>query len=252
VALGGASVWLALAFVGLVHAAGGQLGTVAAACVLVAAPLAFAGALRSAVSYWRGPDLVSFTRADAEGCSPAEAAFVRGIAQLRGTMGGAGFLYPRRLALPIISWVSAAAAGATTLNEVLDETVGAWPVAITLVTGFVAFLLPARPYFYRETTGGEVIVCPPPAAQRLKYRARREAERAGGAQGVPAAAEHAHAGRRSIVEDMVRAGAQGDAAGAHGARDARAPSNEASDSVPAAGAAPPGGARPRGSPGEAP
>jgi len=163
--------WTALAFVALVHAVGGEPGPVGVAFVLLAQPLAVAAALRAAASYWRGPDLISFTRGDSETCTPAEAEYVRAHAQLRGTMGGAGYLYRHRLVLPVVAWLSAAMAGATVISEGIDEVVGAWPVALTTTVAFVAFLLPSRPYYYRDTTGGGAIVCPPPAAFRLKRRA---------------------------------------------------------------------------------
>jgi hypothetical protein len=165
------ATWAALTFVALVHAVGGAPGPFGVACVLLAQPLAVAAALRAAASYWRGPDIVSFTRSDSEACTPAEAEYVHEHAQLRGTMGGAGYLYRRRLALPVIAWLAAAVAGATVVSGPIDELVGPWPVVLTSITAFVAFLLPARPYYYRDTTGGGAIVCPPPAAARLKRRA---------------------------------------------------------------------------------
>jgi hypothetical protein len=172
VTLAGVAAWGALAFVGLVHAVGGQPGVVAVACVLLSQPIAVAAALRAAVSYWRGPDIISFTRADSEACTPAEAEYIRRHAQLRGTMGGAGYLYPRRLVLPVIAWMAAGIVGAAVVSERIDDATGPWPVVLTTTVAFVAFLLPSRPYYYREMTGGGVIVCPPPAAIRLKRRAR--------------------------------------------------------------------------------
>lgn len=169
--LAGASAWLALTFVGIMHAAGERPGSFAVACVLLALPVATAAAARSAASFWRGPDLISFTRADSEPCTPDEASYVRLSSQLRGMMGGAGFLYPRRLAAPVVAWVTAALAGVGALSGPVNAVVGPWPVLVTVAGAALAFLLPARPYYYRDTTGGGAIVCPPPAASRLKRRA---------------------------------------------------------------------------------
>ena len=165
------AAWVALAFVALVHAVGGAMGPFGLACVLLAQPLAVAAALRAGASFWRGPDIISFTRRDSEACTPAEAEYVREHAQLRGMMGGAGYLYRGRLALPVVAWLAAAFAGATAMSDRINDVVGPWPVVVTTTVAFAAFLLPARPYFYRDTTGGGAIVCPPPAAVRLKRRA---------------------------------------------------------------------------------
>ena len=146
-------------------------GTVSLACILLAQPVAVAAGLRSALSYWRGPDIISFTRADSEACTPAEAEYIRQHAQLRGTMGGAGYLYPRRLLFPVIAWLSAAAVGMCVFVRSVEASVAPWPVVVTILAAVVAFLLPSRPYYYRDTTGGGAIVCPPPAALRLRRRA---------------------------------------------------------------------------------
>lgn len=167
----GIASWLVLAFLGTVRAAGERVETVAVACLVVAIPVAVAAAARAVAAYWRGPDIISFTRSDSEPCTPAEAAFVRACASIRGTMGGAGYLYPGRLALPAIAWLAAAVAGAGALSEGVQDAAGPWPVVVTLGTAFAAFLLPARPYFYLETTSGGAVLSPPPAASRLKHLA---------------------------------------------------------------------------------
>ncbi len=171
-ALVGLGAWLVLAFLGAVRALGEGGGDVTRGCLLVAIPVALAAAARAFAAYWRGPDIISFTRSDSEPCTPCEAAYVRARASIRGTMGGAGYLYPRRLALPAVAWVAAAIAGMGALSQAVDEAVGAWPVFVTFVAATIAaFVLPARPYYYRDTAGGGAIVSPPPAAQRLKRNA---------------------------------------------------------------------------------
>jgi hypothetical protein len=164
--------WLALVFVGLVHAAGGAIPQAALlASAVVAAPIALAAAGHSFAAMWRGPTIIPFGRADSISCSADEASYVRQQALLRGMMGGAGFLYPRRLLLVAAAWLAAAVIGLTGLSEPVCDTVGPWAVAASLTTAFVAFLFPARPYFYRDTTGGGAVLSPPSAAYRLKRRA---------------------------------------------------------------------------------
>jgi hypothetical protein len=100
-------------------------------------------------------------------CGPAEAELVRAAAQLRGTLGGAGHLHRVRLALPAAAWCAAAAA-ALAGPEVLD--VAPWTtLAGVLVTA--ALLFPAKAFFYREATGGRVVVHPASAREDL-VRAR--------------------------------------------------------------------------------
>jgi hypothetical protein len=164
--------WLAVVFVGLVHAAGGSVPQLAVlACAVVGAPIALAAAGHALGSMWRGPTIIAFGLADSTPCSADEASYVRQHAQLRGTMGGAGFLYPRRLVLVAMAWLAAAVLGLSGLSEPVCDTVGPWAVAASLTTAFAAFLLPARPYFYRDTTGGGAVLSPPSAAYRLMRRA---------------------------------------------------------------------------------
>lgn len=164
--------WCALTFVGVVRATGGTVPNLAVlACALVAAPVAIAGAVHAVASFWRGPTILAFGRADAVPCNPAEAAFVRATAQLRGTMGGAGYLYPRRLVLPALAWIAAAVVGLGGISNGLEDAMGPWPVVVTVTTAFAALMLPARAYYYRETTGGGALLSPPSAAYRLRTRA---------------------------------------------------------------------------------
>jgi hypothetical protein len=167
------AAWLVLTFVGLVRAAGGAVPYAAElASAVVATPIALVAAGCAVAALWRGPTIVSFGLADSIPCGAAEAAHVRAHAQLRGTMGGAGFLYPRRLLLAAAAWAAAGAVGLSGFSESLCDLVGPWAVAAALLSAFAAFLFPARPYFYRDTTGGGAVLSPPSAAYRLKRRAQ--------------------------------------------------------------------------------
>lgn len=173
-AVAGALSWLALVLIGLVHALGGEPPrAVEILGALVAAPLALAGGAQALAAIWRGPIIVPFTRSDAVPLSPGEAEFVRGGAQLRGMIGGAGHVYPRRLLLASAAWLGAGMVGACGLSPELGRALGAGPVAVACLAAFLALLFPARPYFYRDTTGGGAILSPPSAAFRLKRRAAR-------------------------------------------------------------------------------
>ena len=173
--------WLALVSVGLVHAAGADApAPLELACGLVAAPIAILGAVQSIAAFWRGPIIVPFARGDAVACSPAEAAFIRSSAQLQGLMGGAGHVYPRRLLYPAAAWAAAGLVGVAVLVDPVAQTVGPLPVGVTAVAAFLALLFPARPYFYRDTTGGGAVLSPPSAAYRLKRRSELAAARARG------------------------------------------------------------------------
>lgn len=175
-ALGGSLSWLALVLVGLVHVAGAEPPRgLELACALLAAPVAVAGALLALAAVWRGPTVVSFSREDAVPCAGAEAAFVRGAAQLRGTMGGAGHLHRRRLVLAAAAWLAAGVVGLDGIAPRLEAAVGPWATLVALAAAFAALLFPPGPFFYRETTGGGVLVAPASAAYRLKRRAERAA-----------------------------------------------------------------------------
>ncbi len=164
--------WLVLAFVGLIRAAGASMPRLAALVWgLVAAPIALAAALHALAAMWRGPTVVAFARSDAVPCTPAEATFIRRSSQLHGTMGGAGYLHPGRLLLPTLAWLAAAVVGVAVLSDAVDDVVGPWGVAVMLLAGAAALMLPARPYFYLETTGGGAWLSPPSAAFQLRHRA---------------------------------------------------------------------------------
>lgn len=167
-----AAAWVALEAVGALAAIGVRIPTGAAiACATVAAPLALAAAARTLSSAWLGPPIVAFSAADAVLCAPADAASVRAAAQLRGTMGGAGHLHRERLAFPVAAWLGALAAGLEGIAA--PSFVGAWPAALAACAALAAWLLPARPYWYREVMGGRVVVSPPAAATVLASRGGR-------------------------------------------------------------------------------
>ncbi|HEX9309035.1 MAG TPA: hypothetical protein VF894_16190 [Anaeromyxobacter sp.] len=176
-AIAAIAAWTALVVVGGLRVLGVEVSfAVAATCAALAGPVAITASIQSATGLWRGPDIETFSRTEAVACAPGgEAGAVRAGAQIRGTMGGAGYLYPRRLALPAIAWVAAAVAGAEGVVPAVLALAGPWPILAALTAGFAAFAFPSRPFYYREVTGGGVVVSPPPAAYRLAARARRAA-----------------------------------------------------------------------------
>jgi hypothetical protein len=168
------AAWLVLAVAGLVHALGEPLPRLAAlACALVGVPVALVAAVHAAASWRRGPTILAFGLPESVPCCPADAAFVRAAAQLRGTMGGAGYLHPGRRVLPTVAWLAAAAVGLDALSPWFHGVVGPWPVLVAIGAALAAFAFPARRFFYRETTGGGVVVSPPSAAFQLMRRAAR-------------------------------------------------------------------------------
>jgi len=171
------AAWTALVVVGGLQVLDVDVSfAVAATCAALAGPVAITASIQTIAGFWRGPDIESFSRAEAVVCAPGgEAGAVRESAQIRGTMGGAGYLYRHRLSLPAIAWVAAAIAGAEGIVPPVLALAGPWPVLTALVAGFAAFAFPSRPFYYREVTGGGVVVSPPPAAFRLAARARRAA-----------------------------------------------------------------------------
>lgn len=159
--------WIALVVLGLAHLAELHLPLAAViAAVALGVPAVMLSAAQALLAVRRGPAIVAFGRDDAVLCSSQEAEVVRAAAQLRGTMGGAGHLHPRRLALVAVAWASAAASG---LEALADGALvlGAWPAIAALLAAAVAFIFPARAFFYREVTGGAVVASPPSAAGYL-------------------------------------------------------------------------------------
>ena len=168
------ALWLVLTLAALIRAMGGSVPhSLEVVCAAVAAPAALAAAAHAISAFWRGPTILSFSRVDSEVCSPDEAAYVRLVAQLRGTMGGAGFLHPARIVLPVVAWIAAAAEGAALAASGLDETVFAALALVGIGATSAAILFPPRAYFYQEATGGTAILSPPSAARRMKVRAAR-------------------------------------------------------------------------------
>ena len=140
-----------------------------AAQLLAAAALALslAEAIRTALAAWRGPVITSFPRRDAVLCDPPGADAIRAGAQLRGTMGGAGHVHPARLAFPTIAWSAASAVASAVLRDSSLRSASPWTLAILAGAVAATVLVPARPFFYREVTGGRVLVFPPAACTRL-------------------------------------------------------------------------------------
>jgi hypothetical protein len=130
--------------------------------------LAFAAAVSAmnVAFVWRGPEIISFRRRDAVLCDVAEAAAVRAAAQLRGTMGGAGHVYRFRLAFPAVMWAAVAAHSAAFLVRGSGRP-ALWPLAVAFPAALLTILLPARSFWYREVTGGCVLVHPCPACLHL-------------------------------------------------------------------------------------
>lgn len=129
------------------------------AAAVAALGLAVVAAGRNAASVWRGPALRPFPHDDAVCCSPSQAAVVRAAAQLRGTLGGAGHVHPRRLALPAFGWLAAAAFALEAVFDPMDPAMLLWAGG-ALALWSAAAMLPARPFFYREAVGGRLVIHP--------------------------------------------------------------------------------------------
>jgi hypothetical protein len=162
--------WLVLVTIAGLRLAGYPISPPMQVACGAAAPMAVACAIAAAFAISRGPRVIAFERADAVSCKPAVAQAIRDAAQLRGTMGGAGHVYPGRLAFPIAAWAGAALAGTEVVSGALHRLAGPWPLAVGLCAAFAALLFPARPFWYREVTGGGVLVTPPAAAALLVAR----------------------------------------------------------------------------------
>jgi hypothetical protein len=130
-------------------------------CAAVAAPIALAAGVQRIVYLWRGPPIVSFSRIEAVRCSAAEAEAIRAAAQLRGTLGGAGHLHRSRLVLHALASLAAGSLAGFALLSPKSDAGGTWSFAVVAGTGVLAVLLPARPFYYREATNGDVLVSPP-------------------------------------------------------------------------------------------
>jgi hypothetical protein len=173
--------WLALQALAAARHAGAAIPLASlAAAAAVTAGLALYCALRTASSVWRGPPIVSLPKDDVVPCDPPEAELIRAAAQLRGTMGGAGHVHPRRLALPALAWL-AAAASALAWADPLDAA--PW-VALVGAAATAAYLFPATAFLYREATGGRLVLHPP-SARREIVRSRPLRAVVPGARGAP-------------------------------------------------------------------
>ncbi|HET8542438.1 MAG TPA: hypothetical protein VFL83_21370 [Anaeromyxobacter sp.] len=172
--------WVALQALSAIRDAGAGIPSSSlAAAGVVAAALAGLAALRTASWAWRGPVIVPLPEDDVVVCCPPEAEAIRAAAQLRGTMGGAGHVHPGRLVLPAAAWASAAAA-ALAGPELLDAA--PW-IAVLAASATAALALPARAFFYREATGGRVVLHPASSREELlrSPRARAAVSGEGGA-----------------------------------------------------------------------
>jgi hypothetical protein len=160
--------WAAVALVLVAGAAGLTLPARAVTLVWAAVLAAsLAASVRTLLGAWRGPVISSFPRRDAVLCDPPGSEAIRMGAQLRGTMGGAGHVHPARLAFPAAAWAAAAAIAATVLRDASLGFAPPWPLGVLGAAAAAALLLPARPFFYREVTGGRVLVFPAAACTRL-------------------------------------------------------------------------------------
>jgi hypothetical protein len=161
--------WAALTSMGFARLAGVDLPPAPAAVVAaLAVPAVLAAAVRALLAVRRGPRLVEFDLDDAVRCSPEEADVVRSAAQLRGTMGGAGHLHPRRLVLGAVAWAAAATPGLAVVAG--GGELEGCAVLAPLLAVAVAFMFPARPFYYREAAGGALVTSPPAAAGYLLAR----------------------------------------------------------------------------------
>jgi hypothetical protein len=144
------------------------------ACGAIAAPIVAAAAVATAFAISRGPRVIEFELGDAVVYKPGEARAIRDAAQLRGTMGGAGHVYPARLMFPFGAWIGAAVSGTEIVSAGVLEVAGPWPLALALCAAVAALLFPSRPFWYREVTGGGVLATPPAAAALVVARSLDE------------------------------------------------------------------------------
>ena len=156
------AAWLSLAAIGGLREIGVHVPLgLGVACAVFAGPVALVATLRAIAAAWLGPPVVAFSREEAALCRPAEAIAIRAAAQLRGTMGGAGHLYRRRLLFPAAAWAAALACAVEAIGAPGLDIARPWPFVIAAVAPLVTWMFPARPYWYREVTGGGIVVSPP-------------------------------------------------------------------------------------------
>lgn len=144
----------------------------AAASAALASAVARAGQI--AISAWRGPVVVDFARHEAVLCGPDEADVVRSAALLRGTMGGAGYVWRARLLLPATGAIWAALVASWMLDPG-HEALPAWALAVLALLVAGSAVLPARPFYYREASDGCLLLHPEDVWVRLsRFSSRRE------------------------------------------------------------------------------
>jgi hypothetical protein len=189
--------WVSLAAAGAADALGLELpGLVASALLVLPVPVALMAIATTFSSAWRGPRIVEFSPDEATLCTGEDSEPVRAYAQLRGTMGGAGHVFPGRVALPALAWVAVLVAGVQLLAGDGRGLAGPWPVVLAIAFALGAWMFPSRPYWYREVSGGGALVWPPEALGALLAR-----ESAEDARGV--AAVHA----TGLADPLLRAAA---------------------------------------------
>lgn len=165
---GAVGAWTALGISIIASTAGAPMPAAAVQLLAAAAfAVSLAQATRTALGVWRGPVITSFPRRDAVLCDPPGADAIRAGAQLRGTMGGAGHVHPARLAFPAIAWSAAGAFAAAMLRDPSLHAAPPWTLVLLGGAAVAALVAPARPFFYREVTGGRVLVFPLVACTRL-------------------------------------------------------------------------------------
>ncbi len=154
------------------------------ASAAIALPLALVAAFRTMASAWRGPVLVQFRREAAIECDPVESEEVRAAAQLRGTLGGAGHVHPCRLVFPVLGWMAAAAVAVWALRE--PDLALRWPVSGLVLALVATVAFPSVPFWYREASGGVVLLHPRAAFEGLIRRSRSREGAAASASPVQA------------------------------------------------------------------
>jgi hypothetical protein len=126
---------------------------------LVSLLLALVAAARNAAYAWRGPRIPAFPKDEALVCRPREAAIVRAAAQLRGTLGGAGWIHRARLALSTGAWIAVGISVSAILVDAERASLPQWGFAV-LVFGAASACFPPKAFFYREATNGCLLVHP--------------------------------------------------------------------------------------------
>lgn len=159
--------------VSAIDVAGAAPSLLTRALAAAAVPLALAMAIRTAAAIWRGPELVHFPVEYATLCRGADAADVRAVARVRGSLGGAGHVHRARLVLPTVAWLIAAAVlGLVTTERTHGQE---WRIGLELLAAAVAAraLFPARPFWYREHRDGAIVIYPASVTVHVCIRARR-------------------------------------------------------------------------------